>query len=73
MSEPLLALQWSVISKYWPFLFAGLKDTLIVSGISLVGATTIGLLAALVRLSPIAPRRWLGGLYVDFFRSTTSC
>ena len=41
MSEPLLALQWSVISKYWPFLFAGLKDTLIVSGISPVGAITI--------------------------------
>lgn len=61
---------WSVIGKYWDFVVHGLTYTLIVSGVALLGAVGIGLVACGLRLSRFAPVRFLGGLYVDVFRST---
>ena len=63
-------MDWSVITHHWSFVVQGLKDTVLLSALGLGGAVAIGLLAATLRLSPVAPLRWLAGLYVDFFRST---
>lgn len=63
-------MNWSVVTHYWPFLIQGLTNTLIISAVGLAGAVAVGLLAAMLRVSPFPPLRWFGGLYVDFFRST---
>jgi polar amino acid transport system permease protein len=53
-----------------PYLAAGVQLTILVSVFGAIVAVGVGLVAALARLSPLAPLRWLGGLYVNFFRST---
>ncbi len=53
-----------------PYLAAGVQITIEVSAIAVVIAVAVGLVMALARLSPIPPIAWLGGLYVNFFRST---
>jgi polar amino acid transport system permease protein len=46
------------------------KLTVLVSLLSIVGATVVGLAIAGLRLSRLCVVRFLGGLYVDVFRST---
>jgi polar amino acid transport system permease protein len=61
---------YAQIFGYWPFLLSGLRWTLQISVGALFLASAIGFLAALARLSPFPPLRWLAALYVDFFRTT---
>jgi polar amino acid transport system permease protein len=51
------------------FLLQGLRMTIIISLVSMVLASIIGLIAALMRLSRIAILERISILYVDFFRS----
>ena len=53
-----------------PYLAAGVALTSAISVLALVIAVAVGLVVALARLSPVRLTRWLGGLYVNFFRST---
>ncbi|KAA1429043.1 amino acid ABC transporter permease [Nocardioides antri] len=46
----------------------GVKNTLIYTAIAFGGGLLVGLVAALMRLSPVAPYRWLATIYVEFFR-----
>jgi putative glutamine transport system permease protein len=50
--------------------FTGLWLTIQISIFGLIGATIIGTLVALMRVSPIAPARWIGAAYVEFLRNT---
>ena len=50
--------------------FTGLWLTIQISIFGLIGATILGTLVALMRVSPIAPARWIGAAYVEFFRNT---
>lgn len=50
--------------------FTGLWLTIQISVFGLIGATVIGTLVALLRVSPVAPPRWIGAAYVEFFRNT---
>lgn len=50
--------------------FTGLWLTIQISIFGLIGATILGTLVALMRVSPIAPARWTGAAYVEFFRNT---
>jgi putative glutamine transport system permease protein len=50
--------------------FGGFWLTIQISVLGLVGAIVVGTLVALLRISPIAPLRWIGGSYVEFFRNT---
>lgn len=50
--------------------FTGLWLTIQISVFGLLGALVIGTLVALLRVSPIAPLRWVGAAYVEFFRNT---
>ncbi len=56
--------QWSVQK----FLLEGLRATLEVAVVSMIGAIVIGALMALARLSRTPPVRWLATGYVEFFR-----
>jgi polar amino acid transport system permease protein len=53
----------------WPDLITiGVKNTLIYTVIAFVGGLVLALLLALLRLSPIAPYRWLATAWIEFFR-----
>jgi polar amino acid transport system permease protein len=70
----LLGYQWD-----WHVLFThdsltvlkiGVKYTLLVSSLSLVFGTGLGLIAAMMRMSGKAPFSWIAYVYIDFFRTT---
>lgn len=48
----------------------GLRLTLELTAYSLLGSLLLGLVVALLRISPTPPLRWLGASYVEFFRNT---
>jgi putative glutamine transport system permease protein len=50
--------------------FGGLWLTVQISVLGLVGSLVVGTPIALLRVSPLAPLRWIGGAYVEFFRNT---
>jgi aspartate/glutamate/glutamine transport system permease protein len=50
--------------------FNGLWLTIQISLFGLGGAIVLGTLIALFRVSPVAPLRWIGAAYVEFFRNT---
>ena len=47
-------------------------NTIKITALSFLGGLALGLVAAVMRLSPIRPYRWLGTLYVEFFRGTAT-
>ncbi|MGS0684077.1 amino acid ABC transporter permease [Nakamurella sp. GG22] len=57
-----------VLSNLAPLL-DGLRITLSIAVLSFVGAMVIGVLVAVMRISPIAPLRAVGLVYVEFFRN----
>ena len=57
--------------KYWQmFLFEGLKNTLILTCISVLMGTIFGAVVALMRMSKVAPLRWLTSVYIEVIRGT---
>ena len=63
---------WSVIltGQYHEWLVSGLKVTIHLSLISIVLAFLLGLLIAVMRMSQVAPIRWVAHGYLEFFRNT---
>ena len=56
---------------YWHiFLFQGLKNTLILTCISVALGTLLGAFVALMRMSRFAPLRWLMSVYIEVIRGT---
>jgi putative glutamine transport system permease protein len=57
-----------------PFLLGaaarGVVMTIELSVLGFFGALAIGTVIALFRVSPVAPLRWIGASYVEFFRNT---
>jgi His/Glu/Gln/Arg/opine family amino acid ABC transporter permease subunit len=62
-------IQWDVIRPAIGELWSGLWVTLELASLSLVFSLVLGLVVALMRLSPIAPVRWFAALYVWIFRA----
>ena len=60
---------WSSIPGALPFLTQGMVVTLEITLTALVVGMVWGTLLAIMRLSPLAPLRWFGTLYVNLFRS----
>jgi polar amino acid transport system permease protein len=66
----LTGLDFSAVLSRWPEFWTGTQATVYYSVISLVLACLIGMLVALMRLSPVAPLRWIARGYIDFVRGT---
>jgi polar amino acid transport system permease protein len=58
------------VLQYWPFLLSGLRWTVQISVIGIVGGCVVGLVVALLRLSGLPLVTQVCSLYVDFFRAT---
>jgi putative glutamine transport system permease protein len=50
--------------------FTGLWVTIQISILGLLSSLVIGTIVAVMRVSPVAPLRWIGAAYVEFFRNT---
>ena len=56
---------------YWQvFLFQGLKNTLLLTCISVALGTLLGTLVAMAKMSKFAPLRWLITVYIEVLRGT---
>ena len=57
--------------KYWEvFLLTGLKNTLLLTLISVAMGTLLGTLVAMAKMSKFKPLQWLTSLYVEIIRGT---
>ncbi len=55
--------------SYFPeIVVTAAKNTLVYTVFSFIGGVVLGLLAALLRLSPIRPYRWFAAVYIEIFR-----
>ena len=63
---------WSVVTSglYAEWLWHGLVVTLQLAVLSCVLGFLLGLVVAVLRMSPVAPLRWLAQLYLEFIRNT---
>ena len=63
---------WSVVlsGQYQQWLLAGLKVTIQLSVVSIALAFLLGLVVAMVRMSPVKPLRALAAAYLEVFRNT---
>jgi len=52
------------------YLIAAMRWTLALTAIAFLGGGLVGLIIALLRVSPALPLRWLGGLYVHVVQGT---
>jgi len=59
----------TVWAEMWPeVLTLGIKNTLKLTAMSFAGGLALGLVLALMRLSPIGPYRWIARAWIEFFR-----
>ncbi|MFV1999737.1 MAG: amino acid ABC transporter permease [Acidimicrobiia bacterium] len=63
-----MELDWGVVPRSWDLLFAGTRITLLLFALSLILATVLGLILALMRLSRFRTARWFSLGYVWIFR-----
>jgi len=55
--------------QLWPdVVTVAAKNTVIYTAIAFAGGLSLALLLALMKLSPVAPYRWLATTYIEFFR-----
>jgi len=61
---------WNEVIKFLPVLLTGLKMTLIVSAISTVGSTIIGVIVAMMRISKSRILNAIARIYIEWIRGT---
>ena len=63
------AFDWGVIVRALPFLWEGMKISLLLTAAGIAGGIVFGTVLAALRLSSVRPLAMLAGLYVNTFRS----
>jgi aspartate/glutamate/glutamine transport system permease protein len=61
---------WEVLSDHFPEFSSGFWVTIRLVAISFVIAMIVGTLVAALRVAPLKPLNWVGGLFVETFRNT---
>ena len=69
LSEVGKMLDFSILINYFDMYWDGFKVTLLISLIALIASFFIGAIIAVMRITPIAPLRWIATAYVEFFRN----
>jgi putative glutamine transport system permease protein len=69
LSEVEILLDFTILIDYFDMYWYGFKITLKASVIALISSFFIGAFIAVMRITPIAPLRWIGTAYVEFFRN----
>ncbi len=61
---------WEVLSEHLPEFSSGFLVTIRLVAISFVIAMVVGTLVAALRVAPLKPLNWVGGVFVETFRNT---
>jgi His/Glu/Gln/Arg/opine family amino acid ABC transporter permease subunit len=61
---------WEVLSDHFPELSSGFWVTVRLVVISFVIAMVVGTAVAALRVAPLKPLNWIGGVFVEVFRNT---
>ena len=61
---------WDVLTEHFSELSSGFWVTVRLVAISFVIAIAVGTLVAALRVAPLKPLNWIGGLFVEVFRNT---
>jgi aspartate/glutamate/glutamine transport system permease protein len=61
---------WEVLTEHFSELSSGFWVTVRLVAISFVIAIAVGTLVAALRVAPLRPLNWIGGLFVEVFRNT---
>jgi putative glutamine transport system permease protein len=61
---------WDVLSEHFPEFSSGFWVTIRIVVISFAIAMIVGTLVAALRVAPVKPLNWIGGVYVELFRNT---
>ena len=61
---------WEVLSEHLPEFGSGFLVTIRLVAISFVIAMVVGTLVAALRVAPLKPLNWVGGVFVETFRNT---
>jgi aspartate/glutamate/glutamine transport system permease protein len=61
---------WDVLSEHFPEFSSGFWVTVRLVAISFVIAMVVGTLVAALRVAPLKPLNWVGGVFVETFRNT---
>ena len=61
---------WYVLSEHFPEFSSGFWVTVRLVAISFVIAMVVGTLVAALRVAPLKPLNWIGGVFVETFRNT---
>ena len=60
---------WEIAAELFPeVVLVAAKNTILYTLVSFVGGLVLGLVLALMKLSPVAPYRWAATVYIEFFR-----
>ncbi|GIN57455.1 glutamine ABC transporter permease [Lederbergia ruris] len=62
-------MDFSILVDYSDMFWDGFKVTIVASLTALVASFIVGTIIAVMRITPIAPLRWVGTAYVEFFRN----
>jgi aspartate/glutamate/glutamine transport system permease protein len=61
---------WEVLTEHFPEFSSGFGVTIRLVAVSFVIAMVVGTLVAALRVAPLKPLNWLGGVFVETFRNT---
>ena len=61
---------WDVLSEHFPEFSSGFWVTVRLVAISFAIAMIVGTLVAALRVAPVKPLNWIGGVFVEAFRNT---
>ncbi|MEV7339920.1 amino acid ABC transporter permease [Streptomyces sp. NPDC093544] len=61
--------QWDLVTQMFPDVITmALKNTVLYTMSGFVFGLVLGMIVALMRLSPVGPYRWVAGIYIEIFR-----
>lgn len=63
-------MDFSFLKEFYPYFISGTIITLIISMITVVFGTVIGVVIALMKLSKVKPLRWFANIYIEVLRGT---
>jgi aspartate/glutamate/glutamine transport system permease protein len=61
---------WQVLTDHWPEFSSGFWVTVRLVVVSFVVAMVVGTAVAAMRIAPLKPLNWVGGVFVEVFRNT---
>jgi polar amino acid transport system permease protein len=63
-------MDFSFLSTYYPYFISGVLITIVISIITVIFGTILGVTFALMKLSKVGPLRWIANTYIEVLRGT---